>query len=105
MGDGIVFLEQLLDLSLGIAAGPQHVLLGVVQFILVELHLRLGDVKLVLDLILIAFRRRRKLPGEAGDQFLIGLDDRLRLEIAGHQFALFRGELGRMFLRFAQSVG
>ena len=100
-----MLLQQLLNLALGIAACAEQVFFGVVEFVLIELELRLGDVDLVLEIFFRAVTRRRHLPGETRNLFLIGLDDGLRFGAAGHHLPLFRRRRRRMLGGLAHSRG
>ena len=68
---GLVFLQQALNLTLRISACALQVFVGVVEFVLIEFELSLGDFELVLNIFLGAFGSRRELVGKAGDLVLV----------------------------------
>ena len=55
---------QSLDLRLRIAAGLLEIFVGVVEFVLIEIDLGLGDVDLVLQVVLLRFGGGREFPGQ-----------------------------------------
>ena len=73
---------QALDLRLRIAAGLLQILGRVVQFVLIQIHLRLGDVDLVLQVVLLRLGRGRQFARQQRDVFLIFLERLLGLVLA-----------------------
>ena len=49
---------QLLDPRARISAGAAEVVLGIVQFVLIEFQLRFGNIQLVLKIVLLPLARR-----------------------------------------------
>ena len=95
---------QSLDFRLRIAAGLLEILGGIVQFILIQIGLRLGDVDLVLQIFFLRFRRGRQLLGQLRDIVLIFLDGLLSLDLARGNLLGFRRERRRILLRRAQRI-
>src|SRR5581483_755392 len=84
--DGLVLFLQALDLGLGIATSLFQVFGGIVQFVLVKLHLRLGDVDLVLQVIFLRLGSSGQLSRQGVDAVLIVFDGLLGVRLAGEDF-------------------
>ena len=104
MVTGVVLLLQTLDLRLRIAARLLEVLRCVIKLILIEFELRFGDIELVLQVVLLRFRRRGEPPTKDLDTFLIVLQRLLGFGLAIGNLSGFRGKLDRRFLDSAQRV-
>ena len=104
MISGFVLLLQALDFRLGIAASLLQIFRGIVEFVLIELELRCGDVELILEIVLLRLRRGRNLAREQLDVFLIVLDGLLCLSLTIGNFFGFGRKLGGRFMNPAQGV-
>ena len=78
----LVIRLQALDLRFLIAARLLQVLGRVVQFVLIEFHLRFDHIDLVLQIVFLRFRSKRELTREFRKLVLIFLDCLLRLFLA-----------------------
>jgi len=66
-----MLLDHVLDLLPRIAAGIDQILVGLVELVFVQLHLRLGKVELVLELVFLVGFGLRHCGGEIIDALLI----------------------------------
>ena len=88
-----------------IAACLDQVLVGFVQFILVQFQLRLRKFQLVLDLVLLIGLGLRECGGELIDPLLIGAEQSLRLGDARLNGRGIGIQCGRMRLDVAKRFG
>jgi len=68
----LVFLQQTLNLGLRISACPCQIFFCVVEFVLIEFELSLGNLELVAEIFLGTLGSGGELSCEAGDQILVG---------------------------------
>ena len=100
----LVFLQQTLNLGLRISACPCQIFFCVVEFVLIEFELSLGNFELVAEIFLGALGSGGELSCEAGDQILVGFYYGVGLARAGRQFTPLRRGCRRMFSGLAQCV-
>ncbi len=96
LGLCVVFLHHRFDLLPRIAACLDQVLVGFVQFVLVQFQLRLREVQLVLDLVLLIGLGLRERGGEVIYALLVGAEQSLRLgdaRLNGRGIGIQRGRV------------
>ena len=96
---------QLLDPRARISAGAAEVVLGIVQFVLIEFQLRFGNIQLVLQIVLLPLARRGELLGELCGAVQVRLDGRLGLALPVVELLELRRQLHSSLGRMAQRVG
>ena len=96
---------QLLDPRARISASAAEVILGIVQFVLIEFQLRFGNIQLVLQIVLLPLVRRGELLGELCGAVQVRLDGRLGLSLPVVEFLELRRQLHSSLGRMAQRVG
>ncbi len=74
-----MLLHHRFDLLARIAAGLDQILVGLIQFVLVQLQLRLREVQLVLNLVFLIGLGLRKRASELIDALLVGAEQSLGL--------------------------
>src|SRR5713226_3299270 len=79
VGGGFMLLHHLLDAVFRVTAGANQILLCIVDFVLVELQLRFGEVQLVIQYFLLVTGRFRCRIGKLRHQCLIDFQKPLRL--------------------------
>ena len=105
LGLRIMFLHHRFDLLPRIAAGLDEVLVGFVQFILVQFQLRLRKVQLVLELVLLVGLGLCERRGELIYPLLVGAEQSLRFGDAPLNGRGIGTQCGRVRFDIAQRFG
>ena len=101
---GLVFGLQAFDLRLRIAASLLQIFRSVVQLVLIEIGLGLGDVDLILQVIFLRLRRRSQLARQQRDIFLIVPQRLLGFGLACGNLFRFRRKWRRVLFRGPQGI-
>ena len=90
---------------LRISAGARQVFPGIVEFVLIEFKLSLGDFELIAQIFLGVVGCGGKLASQTRDQILVCLHHEFGLAPAGGQLPLLRRGSRRMFGGLAKGIG